>query len=67
MALDFLKLSERSSDWKTTCPVHGVVDALVVFDGDVANKAYCQSCLETVFAGSISKVTFDANGGPDPS
>lgn len=64
--VQFLDLKAMSSDWRLSCPVHGDVSGAIVFSGDLVNHAYCQLCLETVLATSVSKLTFAANGGPEP-
>lgn len=62
----FMDLRERSSDWKLNCPTHGDVNMIILFNGDFKNRAYCQDCFEVEVARLSKKVTFRANGGPEP-
>jgi hypothetical protein len=64
--VQFLDLRALSSDWTETCPVHGNVNGIIVFNNDLVDGAYCQQCLEVLMASSVSKLTFNANGGPLP-
>jgi hypothetical protein len=63
----FLDLASISSDWRLTCSVHGNVQMVIVFNNDILNRCYCQACWETDVVRSSKKVTFTANGGPQPS
>lgn len=63
----FMDLREISSDWRLTCPTHGNVQMIVVFNDDIKNRSYCQACFEVEVAKLSRKVTFNANGGPEPA
>lgn len=62
----FMDLRERSSDWRLTCPVHGNVTMVLVFNDDIKNRSFCQACFELDIVRSSRKTTFNANGGPEP-
>lgn len=64
----FMDLREISSDWRLSCPTHGNVTMIIVFNDDIKNRSYCQACWETDSVAKVSKkVTFNANGGPEPA
>lgn len=63
----FMDLREISSDWRLTCSVHGSVTMIIVFNDDIKNRSFCQACFETDVVRSSKKVTFNANGGPEPA
>lgn len=63
----FMDLRERSSDWTLTCPTHGNVKMVIVFNDDIENRSYCQACFEAEVAKLSKKVTFNKNGGPEPT
>lgn len=63
----FMDLREMSSDWRLTCALHGNVTMIVVFNGDIKDRAYCQACFEIDLLRGARKTTFNANGGPEPA
>lgn len=63
----FMDLRSRSSDWVLNCATHGQVTMVIVFNDDIKNRAYCQACWEADVVKTSRKVTFNANGGPEPS
>jgi len=64
----FFDLASISSDWRLVCPTHGSVQMVIVFNNDITNRSYCQACWEIDSVAKASKkVTFNANGGPQPS
>lgn len=64
----FMDLREISSDWRLKCPVHNYVTMVIVFNDDIKNRSYCQACWEIDSVAKASrKVTFEANGGPEPA
>jgi len=63
----FMDLREISSDWRLSCPTHGNVTMVIVFNDDLLNRAYCQQCFEDDIAKTTKKTVFNANGGPQPA
>lgn len=60
----FFDIRSVSADWHLSCPTHGDVNMVIMFNGDVQEHAYCQQCFEDNLHTLASKITFRQNGGP---
>lgn len=50
--------------WTLTCAKHGEVTCAIVFNDDIAKRAYCTACWEEALA--PFPLSFSANNAPLP-